>query len=1197
MPSMYFTSCVNLKKSKYLKFFLCCIALCTATQLSLAQRVISTYAGAGVGDGVVATSASFSASAIGLDQFGNLYISDFRHQRIRKVDASTGIISTIAGIGHYGSTGDGGPASAARLANPSNIVFDQNGNLYFIEISTHKVRRIDNAGMISTFAGNGTAGFSGDGGLAINANLNYPSGLAFDAGGNLYIGDYGNNRIRKVDTNGFISTFAGNGAAIYSGDGGLATGAGVQPASLAIDRLDNIFIADMNNFRVRKVDASGVITTVAGNGGDGSINTGDGGMATSATLAIFNGIAMDALDNLYVCGYASVRKVDASGIISTVIGDGTPGDSGDGGLANLAQLYPSSIAIDVNNDLYVCDMLNSKVRKVTLSTSAISTVAGNGQKGFWGDNAAARDSWLLYPFGMATDPAGNLFVGDNWNNRVRKIDVASGAIVTVAGNYQGGAYYMFKFGGDGGLATQALIGNPADVALDDNGNLYISDAENHRIRKVDAVTGIITTIAGADPPGPLNYGFGGDGGPAISAYLAAPSGLAYASGNLYVADTWNSRIRKIDLTTGIISTVAGDGSFFNAKSVPYPYDVVVDANSDLYVTQPDFSRVVKIDPSGTVFTKAGNGSTGFSGDGGLAINAELNYPMGLCLDSFGNLYITDQGNNRVRKIDTNGIISTLVGNGLPYDIGDGSSVINAAIYSPSGIASDNNGNLYVTTGNSLVRKISRIDPTVLFTSPVSGSYGDLLMLTSNKGGSTGTVVYSVTNGTGSGTISGNVLSCTGAGTVTVKAYVEADENFNAGTATQTIMIAKAVLNATPNDSRRLYGASNPPLTLTYSGFKGSDAPAQIDSPPIATPMATNTSDAGIYTITAAGGQDNNYSFAYSNGTLTVDKAPLQVIADNKSRVYGEANPSLSLTYLGFLGSDDASVIDSSPRISTLANATFDAGTYAINVEEGFDNNYYFIYSAGSLTINRADQAIHFNSIEDKTIGDPAFTPAAYSSSGLTVSYSTNSGKIVISGDQVSMTQAGRVTIVASQVGDKNFNAAVQVSQDFCVNPGKPVITADLTNPTAPVLTSNFDGANKWFLNDTWISDPSATTNKLSVQTGSGSYAVQAIADGGCLSLISDAKILVVTGTETDPSFDISSYPNPAPTTVTLLANENIVSEQPVSVAIYDVLGKLITAGGKEMLNHQIDTAKFKEGMYLVKVLIGSQTKTIKFVKE
>jgi len=1181
-----------------LKVFLSCVALCFTPQFNFAQRVISTYAGAGVDDGVSAISASTSVSAVAVDNSGNLYISDVRHNRIRKVDANTGIISTIAGMGHFGSTGDGGPATAARLAAPSNIVVDPIGNIYFIEALSHKIRLIDDTGKISTVAGNGTAGFAGDGGLAINASLSYPSGLLLDAGGNLYIGDYGNNRVRKIDTNGFISTFAGNGTAAFAGDGGSATAAKLNgPSSIAIDKYGNIFISDMNNYRVRKVDASGIITTVAGNGGDGSINTGDGGIALSATLAFFNGIAMDALDNLYICGYASVRRVEGSGIISTVIGDGTQGDSGDGGIASNAKLFPTAIAIDANNDVYVGDFENSKVRKVSFGTSLISTVAGNGLAGFWGDNGPGIDSWLLGPFGVVADPAGNLFVADTWNSRVRKIDASSGEIVTIAGNYQGGYYNQFRSDGDGLLATQALIGYPRDVAFDDAGNLYISDGENNRIRKVDAITGVITTIAGANPTSPPPYSFGGDGGPANNASFNGISGLTYANGNLYVADFVNCRVRKIDLFTGIISTVAGDGSFFSAKSVPYPYDVVVDAHGNLYISQPAFNQVVKVDPSGIVTKIAGNGSAGFSGDGGLAINAELNDPRDLCFDSFGNLYFTDLGNNRVRKIDTNGIISTLVGNGLPYDIGDGGSVINASIYSPSGMTLDNKGNLYVLTGNHLVRKISRIDPTVLFTSPVSASYGDPLTLSSNNGGSTGAIVYSVTNGTGTGILSGNVLSCTGAGTVTVKANVEADENFNAGTTTQTVTINKAILNVTPNDSRRLYGGSNPPFTLIYTGFKGSDNPTEIDSPPIATTAATHTSDAGTYAIAAAGGNDNNYSFNYLNGTLTVDKSPLQVKADNKSRVYGEANPVLTLTFSGFVGNDNPSVLDSPPKINTMATPTSDVGTYVIDVQGGLDNNYSFTCSLGSLTVNKADQTIQFNIIEDKTIGDPVFGLTAHSSSGLPVNYTANSGKVIISGDQVTIVQTGRVTIAASQVGNNNFSSAAQVSQEFCVNPGQPVISIDMTNPTAPVLISSYDGANKWFLNGAWISDPSATTNKLSVQTGSGPYNVQAIADGECLSLISDNNVLIVTRVDADPSVGISSYPNPVSTTVTLSVDENSIGEQPVCVAIYDLLGKLIKLGGKEMLNHDIDLSKFTKGMYMVRVLIGEQTKTIKVIKE
>ncbi len=324
---------------------------------------------------------------------GNLYIADSRNHRIRKVDTTTGIVSTFAGNGTDGFSGDGGSALSAQLHGPTGVTVDSSGNLYVADINTQSIRKVDAmTGIISTFAGNGTPGFSGDGGPATSAQLSGPAGVTVDSTGNLYIADQYNNRIRKVDTAGIISTFAGSGRypsgsePISSGDGGPATGAlFIYPSNLAVDRAGNVYIAGnfpgwLNDNSVRKVDATtGIITTVAGNGRfySGAVPTPvEGGSALSAQLNRVHGLAVDSTGNLYIAESAShrVRKVDPRGIITTVAGNGTPGYSGDGGPAISAQLYePIGITVDIIGNLYIADSSNQRVRKVTcLSTSGRS---------------------------------------------------------------------------------------------------------------------------------------------------------------------------------------------------------------------------------------------------------------------------------------------------------------------------------------------------------------------------------------------------------------------------------------------------------------------------------------------------------------------------------------------------------------------------------------------------------------------------------------------------------------------------------------------------------------------------------------------------------------------------------------------------------------------------------------------------------
>ena len=329
-------------------------------------------------------------------------------------------------------------------------------------------------GTITTIAGTGEEGFSGDGGPAVQAYLNSPNDVAVDSAGNLYIADSDNSRIRKVDSSGVISTIAGTGEYGFGGDGGPAVLAQLKyPTGVVTDDTGNLYIAGYNNQRIRKVDSSGIITTVAGSERGGF--SGDGGPATAARLDYPKGVATDGAGNLYIADRYRVRKVDPSGIITTVAGSGG-GFGGDGGLATKARLSATDVATDGIGNLYIADSSNNRIRMVDPS-GIITTVAGTGEYGFGGDGGPATNAQLHFPSGVAVDGTGNLFIGDQQNNRIRMVDSA-GTITTIAGSGEWG------FGGDGGPAAAAGLAQPRGVALDDSGNLYIADRGNHRIRVV-----------------------------------------------------------------------------------------------------------------------------------------------------------------------------------------------------------------------------------------------------------------------------------------------------------------------------------------------------------------------------------------------------------------------------------------------------------------------------------------------------------------------------------------------------------------------------------------------------------------------------------------------------------------------------------------------------------------------------------------
>jgi hypothetical protein len=389
------------------------------------------------------SNATFSVMAAGVGPFTYQWL--FNGTNL----PSTNIITTFAGKGvTTGSIGDNGPATNAVVPSPEGVTVDQTGNL-FIAGSLARIRMVDTNGRIITVAGNGSSGFSGDGGPATNAQLRSittsVSGVVSDGLGNLFISDTGNCRVRKVDTNGIITTVAGTNSPFYSGDGGPATNAGICPEGIAMDRFGNLFIADTYNNRIRKVNTNGTITTVAGTGST-SGPLGDGGAATNASLYKPEGVAIDSFGDLLIADTVNsrIRKVDTNGTITTVAGTNSAGYSGDGGSAVAARLdQPSRVIPDAFGNLFIADTFYCIVRKVDVR-GVISTVAGTGwPTGFSGDGGAATNAQLNSPLDLTLDTDENLYIADNQNNRVRKVGLAGSPTLqlnnittNILGNYQ-----------------------------------------------------------------------------------------------------------------------------------------------------------------------------------------------------------------------------------------------------------------------------------------------------------------------------------------------------------------------------------------------------------------------------------------------------------------------------------------------------------------------------------------------------------------------------------------------------------------------------------------------------------------------------------------------------------------------------------------------------------------------------------------
>ena len=675
---------------------------------------ITTVAGGSsfVGDGASALQASLARPGdVAVDVAGNLYIADSSHDRIRRVDFAAGLITTVAGVGippapvrrgevepnGAADLGDGGPGPAAFLNFPLGVAVDGVGRVFIADSSNHRIRMLDPAtGIITTVAGDGGSGFSGDGPASSTA-LPFPRDLALDAVGNLFIASQ--HRIRRVEAlTQTLSTIAGDDSFGFSGDGQAADQALLNnPRSVATDSAGNLYIADYRNHRVRRIDAQGLIETIAGNGTPGF--SGDEGQATQASLDFPSGVALDSEGNLYVADSFNhrIRRVDGvTEVISTLAGDGVPDFNGDGTPASQASLnFPAQVSVDAAGNLYLADQLNHRIRRVDSLTQLISTLAGMGEpEAANGDGGAAIAAALFAPEGIDFNLDGDLFIADSSSHRVRRVSGATKSIQTVAGGGEG-----FQ---DGGQATDFELDFPYDVAADGRDLVYIADLGNHSIRRVDLVTGILTTMAGTG-----QQGFSGDGASAVQARLRAPISVALGpDGNIYIADTENHRVRMVDLETGIIDTVAGDGSpAFSGDGEPAqsaslfrPSGIAVDSAGRLFIADRQNNRVRLVDPAdGTISTIAGDGSIGFSGDEGPAVEAQLARPFDLALDGLGNLFIATPFHQRVRMVDlTTGIITTVAGDGGSAFSADGVPATETSLASPFGLAVDPSGNLHIS---------------------------------------------------------------------------------------------------------------------------------------------------------------------------------------------------------------------------------------------------------------------------------------------------------------------------------------------------------------------------------------------------------------------------------------------------------------------------------------------------------------------
>lgn len=683
-------------------------------------------------------------------------------------------INTIAGL--RSNFSDGSTPPNARFGIVSAVATGPDGSVYVADAAYHQVFRVGPDGHIKLFAGSQTRGFGGDFGPATSAMLDTPTALAVDSGGDVFIGDSGNHRVREVTVYGNIQTVAGNGqvapspalSPVLPGEGGPATAAPLnQIAGLAIASNGDLVISDIGNNRIFCVSHEGNIHTIAGNAiSPASLSD---QQALGATLNAPTGVAADLYGNVFFAEQKSgvVRQIDTKGNMTRIVGTGSPTDTPvTGGWPLSYPLFsPMALASD-GWHLYIAD--NGRISMYTLPIGrapSIQTVAGNStlNSGWTGDGGPALAAGMN-PTSVAVNPTnGAIYLADSlltldFRNRVRMIQ---GNLVT---SFAGGNLPTGQ--GDNGPATSAQLYFPRALALDSAGNIDVADTFDNRVRTI-TTDGKITTLAGTGNPGSS-----GDNGPATSANVNSPQGLALdGMGNLYISDATTirqvnaggvintvaalgspvpvvrssslavdahnnlfaaalARVREISASTGVVSTVVGmgtpgysgdNGSALSAQ-ISDMADIAVDADGNLYIADGDNNRVRKVNSQGNITTFAGGGTS--LADGAKATDAALDVPIAVALDAAGNVFIAEFGGNRVRMVTADGTIQTIAGNGLAGFNGDGGLATNASLNGPTDVQVDTQGNVYIADSvNSIIRKLTpgSAAPTPVITTVINSA--------------------------------------------------------------------------------------------------------------------------------------------------------------------------------------------------------------------------------------------------------------------------------------------------------------------------------------------------------------------------------------------------------------------------------------------------------------------------------------------
>jgi len=1187
-----------------MKKYLLLISLFSLTVFkTVNSQIVTTFAGTiggpGASDGTGPAARFNYPYGVCADASGNIYVADVNNHKIRKITPA-GVVTTLAGSGTAGSTDATG--IAAGFNNPQGVCADPSGNIYVADKINNKIRKITPAGVVTTFAGSGTAGSTDATGTA--AGFNNPGGVCFDASGNLYVADLGNQKIRKITPAGVVTTFAGSGAVGSTDATGIAASFN-GPNGVCFDGAGNLYVADQQNHKIRKITSAGVVTTFAGSGAQGSLDA----TGTAASFRYPSGVCADASGNMYVADVSNqkIRKITAAGVVTTFLGSGSVG-SLDASGTSATFWNPYGVCSDGSGNIYIADFDNHKIRKST-STGVVTTFAGSNALSGSADGTGTA-AGFFYPEGVCADASGNIYVADAGNLKIRQ-STATAVVTTFAGSGVAGAVDA--------TGTSASFFNPGGVCSDNNGVIYVADTDNNKIRKITPA-GAVTTFAGSGSTGSAN-------GTGIAASFSSPSGICSdAAGNIYVGDLANHKIRKIS-AGGVVTTFAGSGTpgsadgTGTAASFNSPYGVCSDISGNIYVADYGNHTIRKITPAGVVSTLVGVAGVSGSTDG-TGTAASFQYPTGVCSDASGNIYVADRDNHKIRKVTAAGVVTTLAGSGIAgADDGTG---IGASFNKPVGVCLDAAGSLFVADRhNHKIRKISfcappdaPINATSVANTQVCAGNTTVLTATSTAAvnwytGATGGVAIATgtTMSTSSGLAAGSYTYYAEANTCTVSVS-RTSVSFTVNP-TPTISVNSGSICAGQSYTLVPNGAStytyssgstivSPTTTASYS-VTGTNAQGCVSSNIAISTVSVNALPTisvnngaicpgnsfsivptGTNTYSISGGTFNVSPTATTNYSITGTSAQGCVSSNTAiSTVTVNSLPTISVNSGAICSGNSFSIVPTGANTYTISGGTF-------NVSPTATTNYSITGTSaqGCVSSNTAISTVTVNSLPTISVNSGAIC------SGNSFSIvPTGANTYTISGGtfNVSPTATNNYSITGTSAqGCVSSNTAIST---VTVN-SLPVINALSSNSTictgqTATLTAN--GAT------TYVWNTGSTGSSLVITpTTTTVYTVTGTSNHGCPNSASITQsVSLCTGIEdvNNKSAFVEAYPNPTNGIITVKLTSD------AHVIITNNVGQIVFDQFLEQKDHRIDLTDEAAGMYLLTILCKDQHHFFKLIKQ